>query len=668
MALFESNLTTVQTVFVTDRRPTSRRMSSVGQTATYRKAINGGAMSIARLGIAICFLFLSITVQAGTEITVLQTSDLHSHFTNQDSPHRLGGVARIATLVQGIRSQDPNTLFLDAGDWSEGTMFFTLNSGAATQNVMEALGYDAIVLGNHDWLIGPDELYQSFQDAKMKIPVLSANLNMKKLKPQTRLSDYIKPYIIKEVGGVRVGILGLSTFQFIYDSFFKPVKIEDANKIAKTYVKELREKENCDVVIVLSHLGVEQDKLLAAMVNGIDLIVGGHSHELFKKAERIGKTYITHVGKHGEYLGQIKLLVENGEVTLQDYDLLPVVESIPEDPHLAAMVRGYVSDLEHKHGPIFTDHIAETEVDLPLSNTGAESWFNNMSVDAMRESAKTDVAFDNPMYTSRDFYRGPIHTVDVFNALPHIYNRKTDKAWTIKTFKILGFHLRGLLSGFFRFGMYIPMSNVEIVLDKTEKIDQVKSFKVAGKKISLFKTYSVAGTDGIIAAMQFLKDRGVNIVTGKIKDTGIEGWRVALDKLKSLTPITREKASFENRVRTIQSDLSIRPESLLIRKVESDKIELNGFVQNEGLTVSSSSIVKVVYDATPENTLDDVWGEIIPRTFIPELAPGEKYNFVIHWSTKHLQSGHYELQMSLTETSDLNVKNNLIRTFIEMGQ
>lgn len=623
-----------------------------------------------KMQLAVILALLSLATDrlfADTRFTILQTSDIHSHFTNRESPDGLGGVARLQHKVNEIRGSIKNTLFLDAGDWSEGSIFFTLNAGEASQRVMETLGYDAIVLGNHDWLIGPKELYKTFQDAQMKIPVLSANLNMSHLDPSIHLRDYIKPYIVKEIEGVKIGIVGLSTFEMIYDGYFKPVKLMDPVRTTRKAVEQLRKKEGCSVVIILSHLGITVDKMMAK-VPGVDYIVGGHTHILLKKPIKVGNTLISHVGKHAEYLGQIDLVLRNGKLELEDYKIHPMNEAVPEDPYMSALVNGYIRQLEQKFGNIFNDNIVRTEIDMPLQSKG-ESAFYNMTVDGMREVAGADVAFDNPMFSSRDFYRGWLSSVDFFNALSHIYNRNTDKAWTVNKFQIKGVHLRGLVSGFVRFNYGNAMSNAKIVVDKDRKLDQVVSFKIDGQEVNLLRNYEVAGTQGVLEAIDFLKSHGINLSNGPVKDTGIEAWRVAASKAQSLSPITREKLPWEGRLRSIQGDLFTREEDILVHYLGGSQIDLEFVIRNNGFKPSSPASIKVTFDPTPHDTLDDAEAPVeagAEAKPIPPLDGGQPATYLFHWNTAGLKPGRYKVTAEITGEDAKFSKNNIIETYVDV--
>jgi len=603
-------------------------------------------------------------------LTIMQTADIHSHFTNRESPVALGGVARLKTKIDEIRAGYKNTMLLDAGDWSEGSIFFTLNSGEASQRMLKHFGYDAIVLGNHDWLVGAKELYQSLNAAEMNIPIVSANLKMNGLPADIPLKDYIKPYVVKEFDGVRVGILGLSTFELIYDSYFKPVKLTNPLTTARHYIKVLRGREKCQVVIVLSHMGIMTDKILAA-IPGIDLIIGGHTHVLLTKPAYIGNTPITHVGKHGEYLGQLDLVIHNGKAKLEKYQVHRMDSTVSEDPVTVAMVDGYTQELEAQFGQIFKDHVAYTDVDLPIQNNHGESAVRNILIDSMRDIGKGDVAFDNPMFTSRDFYRGYLDSVDFFNAFSHIWDRQTLKTWTVKSFEILGVHLRGIVSGFVRFNMALSVSNAKVIVDKTKKIDQVDQFTIGGEPIRLFDTYKVVGTDGIVAAVQFLKDNHFPISIDEVTDTGVEPWRLAVQKLRELSPITREKVPWEGRFRTIQPDLMIRGEDFMVYHDDStSKIyTLEAVVRNAGFNTAKPGKVTVSYDPMPwDQEENEALLPVDPQisfAVVPPLAGGEAQKFIFNWDTTGLQPGRYRVVTSVQ--GDVEQGNNQFETFVDLN-
>ncbi|MBK9293067.1 MAG: metallophosphoesterase [Oligoflexia bacterium] len=622
--------------------------------------------------LGVVLLFFSFFASAEVNFTVLQTSDLHSHYTNTDSPFQLGGLARVATKIKELKSINENTLVLDAGDFTEGSIFFVDRAGVATYQIMEAIGYDSIVLGNHDWLVGPQELYKSLEASQFSIPILSANLDLSKLDPKVELQKYLKPYIIKNVGGLKIGILGLSTFQFIFDSFFLPVKLLDPVHIAKKYVEQLRDVEKCNVVIVLSHLGYEADRAVAKNVKGIDLIVGGHSHLLFKNLAYESGVPISHVGKWGHYLGEINLAFDKSKVLVKGHKIHEIKPQIQEDHAVGAIISGAIFNIEKKWGKIFSDKILFSQVDLPVKDYRSDNLIGHWVADGYREFTKSDIAFENPSYASRDIFKGYTHTADLFNIFPHIYNPQTDRAWTLKTFLISGLYTKLLVSGIFRAGLYLKMSNARAVLDLSKTVNQLQLLEVNGSPIDPQRMYKVAGTDGIAEAIEFLKLYGIDIGVAQMQDTNVEAWRVAANYIQSKSPITYNKINWEARVRTLQPDVVIRPEEMLSRVINKDITELKFKVRNTGFEQARNIELKVLRAKKPFDTLisrDEKLLEDTEIIKIGSLDSGAFKEFNFNINTKDILPGRYTVSFILNKVEgEFEIENNKLDTYLDLGE
>lgn len=160
-------------------------------------------------------------------ITLLHTNDLHSHFRKEKTPLGLGGIARLKTAIQSIKESNPNTITVDGGDWSEGDIYYTLEAGVHNLRLMDQMGYDVAVLGNHDWINGPNVLLNSIKQAQPKLSLVAANVNLDNYDYRADFEKWILPYVIKEVGGLKIAFIGLSTYELIYDRFFAPIQLTE---------------------------------------------------------------------------------------------------------------------------------------------------------------------------------------------------------------------------------------------------------------------------------------------------------------------------------------------------------------------------------------------------------------------------------------------------------
>ena len=252
------------------------------------------------------------------KITILHTNDVHSHidaFGPEDGRNaNKGGVSRRASLVQSIRKKNPNTLLLDAGDIFQGTPYFNYYGGELEFKLMSMLKYDAATIGNHDFDNGIDGLYAQLPHAKFDF--VCANYDFS----NTVLDTHVKPYKIFNRDGIKIGVfgLGIELNGLVLKSLYKETKYIDPISIAQDMSELLKTKEQCDLVICLSHIGYHyksspdkvSDLILARSTKNIDLIIGGHTHTFLPKPtiekNREGKNVlINQVGCYGLYLGKI---------------------------------------------------------------------------------------------------------------------------------------------------------------------------------------------------------------------------------------------------------------------------------------------------------------------------------------------------------------------------
>ena len=266
-----------------------------------------------------------------TIITILHTNDTHSQIDPlpaNDKNAGKGGVARRATLVKRIRKENPNTLLIDAGDVLQGTPYFNFYKGEVEYKAMSAIGYDVGTLGNHEFDNGVEALAAALKFANFDI--VSANYDVK----GTVLEARVKPYVVKTVAGIKIGLfgLGISPTALITAENFKGVTFIDPVVAAKDVVKKLREQERCALVVCMSHLGYFEngqrgDSFLASQVDGIDFIASGHTHTFMEKpvtqTQPCGaKTLIFQVGKSGIYVGRVDFTFRSGKVAAVSARLL----------------------------------------------------------------------------------------------------------------------------------------------------------------------------------------------------------------------------------------------------------------------------------------------------------------------------------------------------------
>ena len=359
------------------------------------------------------FICFNTANAAKKEISIIHTNDLHSHFLgfspNQDytpetvmDDDTLGGWARISTMIKKIKDQSNGpVLVLDGGDFLMGSFFHVLAREKAFEiELLGKMGYDAVTLGNHEFDLKPKGLAQILDAAQKQDnqpAILSSNMVFSDESPdddsleQAFLKGLIKPYTIIEKDGVKFGIFGLMGLDAAEKApFSKPVSFSDPVVAAQKMVETLKGK--VDIIICLSHGGLNpnkeksEDELLAQKVDGIDVIISGHTHTKMEAPITINNTLIVQAWEYGKQIGHIKLALENQKVRVSDYQAISIDDTIPGDPEISDIITAYEEQIDQKflkeHGLSFRKTVAQTGFDLELKEE--ESPLGNFLADSIR--------------------------------------------------------------------------------------------------------------------------------------------------------------------------------------------------------------------------------------------------------------------------------------------
>lgn len=260
-------------------------------------------------------MFLAALLPAGAyaqDLTVVHFNDTHSHIDPQRSGDYIGrgGVIEQAAYIDSVRCADGrrNVLLLHAGDYGQGTSYFTELDGNIEIDVMNSLKFDVVCLGNHEFDNGTEELARRLKN--LKADVVCANYDFS----GSPLEGLVKPYAIVRKAGKKIGVIGLLTdiMRVVDKEIAAEFKFMDPAEVARGYAAYLKDEKDCDLVICLSHLGYEEDKEVAASLRNVDLIVGGHSHTLLHKKQMVkdldGKdVVIVQNWKWGLNVGELKI-------------------------------------------------------------------------------------------------------------------------------------------------------------------------------------------------------------------------------------------------------------------------------------------------------------------------------------------------------------------------
>ncbi len=329
---------------------------------------------------ASCAIITPVPVGA-KHLAIVDTSDIHSFVLPYEATvikddgtqvkMLIGGMDHIAAVAKREREVTDGTLLVASGDILMGN-FYRIFGGVPEITSMNLSGYDVVTPGNHDFDFGVDFYKKAMKNAAF--PIVCSNITFE----DKELSSRVVPYIIKEVGGIKVGIFGLMTPDLVRVSSVGPtVTVDpDLTSVSIEMVRTLREK-GADIVVALTHTGKLLDEDLAREVAGIDIIVGGHSHDTFYekiKGPNGWKTVIVQAGVYGREAGVLSFDVAGGRVTRSRWELVLMDAEAGSDPTVAAYLSPYKAKMEES----LKRPVGETLVDLDAMSADVRSKENNL--------------------------------------------------------------------------------------------------------------------------------------------------------------------------------------------------------------------------------------------------------------------------------------------------
>jgi len=449
-------------------------------------------MTFFRIVMVLAAVFFSTNLPAAEKlITIVHTNDMHSHFQGfspeidyqalpVNTDKTLGGWARIATVIKNTKKERANpVLTFDAGDYTMGSLYHMLIREEAFElRLLSAMGYDAVTLGNHEFDLKPAGLASILRTAKAKggLPqIVFAGAIFDRQNPvlaslQDTFSETgVKNYMVLERSGLKIGIFGLLGKVAIEVSpFAKPLTFRDPLETAQDMVNLLRNKEKVDIVVCLSHSGLNdhpdksEDQLLAKKVKGIDVIISGHTHTKLDKPIQVGDTFIVQAWCYGKQVGVLDIAYDKGKVTVKNYATVSVNSTIKVDEPIQKMIDSFKqtinSQLLSPDNLSYDQVIAETKWDLtnaaeesPLGNMIADSirWYvNKVDSDPSDPSSRVMVAVESNGVIRDDLIAGQTGKVtvgDLFRTVPLGIGVDGTMAYPLISFYLYGHELKKTL-------------------------------------------------------------------------------------------------------------------------------------------------------------------------------------------------------------------------------
>ena len=491
-------------------------------------------------------------------LQIIHTNDLHANFDSSDTPGR-GGYAAVKGLIDSLRDaaalKGIETLTVDAGDFADGSIYRYAEKGGAPLRLMDAMGYDAVTIGNHDWLIGTSQLDGIFGMVRPHTRYLGANIA---IPPSSKyLASHIESHTVLTRAGARIGIVGLTTSDLIYSWRMNEGGIDSPKKVGADLISKL--KRETDYVFLLSHLGHRKDKNFVKKVRGIDLVIGSHSHDflydpVYREDPDSRTVPIVQAGAHGEVVGDLLVdLVPGQPLKIIRYRLIPVQSRGPRDPHVDDLVKKARLSLEEQYGANWlSEPVAFSQVPMLRPDHGPTVW-GTFYADTLREVAKADIGLDISGYYGTNQPPGPITREALYNFFPRTFDLKTPFGWTIWKVRAPGWLIKLTITTALKFGGFCNTSNISYDLKVKNGKVKFKNFKVGGKPFSDTKIYSLGVSEGI--------GRGSDEISSylraffKPKDTGLAVWSAVEQRLADMNKATFPPPYFEIPKVMIDEDL-----------------------------------------------------------------------------------------------------------------
>jgi 2',3'-cyclic-nucleotide 2'-phosphodiesterase (5'-nucleotidase family) len=429
------------------------------------------------------------------KVSIINTADIHGHivfddetggYYTLDEVDYMMGMPVMKAVISDIKNKNSNSLLLDSGDMFHGTNEANIEKAKGVVEVANLMGFDAMTVGNHDFDFGLDRLMEI--NKQLKFPMLSANI-YKGGKP------LFKEYEIVKAGGKKIALLGLTVqdaLSYTNSRDTEGVTIEDPIKCAARIVPELRKQ--ADAVILISHLGNEIDRQVVDKVDGIDLILCGHHHILYQKAEKYKNTYLVEAGGYSTHVGLADMYFRNGRVQNVVWSIHRTRDASRADKAMKSVADKYYAIAMEK-GKV---KVGKSEVKLDGIRShvrSQEATLGDLLADAMREAGNADIALMNGGGIRESIPDGDIDLYKVGKALPFINSLVTVEMKGRNIYSALERGIRQYPNSGTN-GGFLQVSGIKFTFDASRPAgERVTKVIYNGGELDKDKLYSVATND-----------------------------------------------------------------------------------------------------------------------------------------------------------------------------
>ena len=370
-------------------------------------------------------IFILITILSCQKNNVLHPKEsgnliiIHMNDTHGKDEEENGmyGAARRAAYIKQVKATNNNVLVLHAGDTITGSIYSTVFKGQDEVKIMNKLGVGAATVGNHFVDYGLDNFNQIIKDREF--PTISVNI-----KNKSDNSYYAKPYMITNINGIKIAVVGVTVKNSGYNpQYTQNLIFEDEIQSLKNFMTEIPLNTTNDITILLSHAGYNIDIEIAnAMPNTFDVIIGGHTHTVLQNADIVNGTPIVQAGYYGQYLGNINFNANDGNISGFDYKLVSMDSSIEQDADMIDLDNEKKAQLEQESNVrigTLSEDLTYNVIEIRSKSIPLGNFVCDLIYDSNQEGDKADIVFINGGGIRAGFTKGNITLANIMTVSPY---------------------------------------------------------------------------------------------------------------------------------------------------------------------------------------------------------------------------------------------------------
>ncbi len=453
-------------------------------------------------------------------LTIIHVNDSHSNLAPYGAAE-YGGIAQAASIIGMWKMTEPNPILVHAGDFMVGTLMFNTYFGVPELQILNAIGFDALCLGNHEFDVGPTDLAGILATAQLDSAFDVICTNAVNLDSVPALKAIVRPYAIEQRGNLKVGLLGLTTPATNVESNPSPIVLSDQiAEVLGPRIVELR-MQGCQIVILLSHMGLAYDEQIAQGLSGVDAIIGAHTHDALSETIMVNGIPIVQAGEFYRYVGKFRLVYDGTQTSVLDYELQEITPAIPAEPSIQVTVDQLKLGVTAQFSSVIGDPYQPITVasrllnDKPVCFDTLDTPVGNLVTSAMLAYVpNADCALEASGHIVENLYPGTVTTADLFRIYPYGYEASDGLGFRLTSFDLSGEQIWGIIQALLgyvdpetqSYDYLLQSTGLDFTINTTNPGTglQLAAVLIKSQPIYLDSVYTVASSSQTVGYLQKL--------------------------------------------------------------------------------------------------------------------------------------------------------------------